>query len=190
MPVSETSPAKLNLQTQALIVLACGMAYFGAFQLNQYWFDWFEFSHGTNWIFIPSGLRLLLVLVLVRMGVIGIVLSSMAINYSFGDPNAHVFNIVTGVISGAAPYLARYLSTTWLKLDTQLTNLTSRAFFKVSILFAVANALMHQVWFYWIGHTENFVGSLTAMTVGDWLGSVLVLATASLCIKLCKIKPE
>ena len=50
------------------------------------------------------------------------------------------------------------------------------------------NALMHQVWFYWIGHTENFVGSLTAMTVGDWLGSVLVLATANLCIKLYKLQ--
>jgi len=189
--MNETATEKVSLRMQAWLVLACGIAYFYAFELNAYWFNhWLEFSRGANWIFIPSGLRLLFVLVLASTGATGIALGSVAINYSFGDPNAHVFNIVTGVISGAAPYLARYLSTTWLKLDTQLTNLTSRAFFKVSILFAVANALMHQVWFYWIGHTENFVGSLTAMTVGDWLGSVLVLATASLCIKLCKIKPE
>ena len=162
--MNETATEKVSLRMQAWLVLACGIAYFYAFELNAYWFNhWLEFSRGANWIFIPSGLRLLFVLVLASTGATGIALGSVAINYSFGDPNAHVFNIVTGVISGAAPYLARYLSTTWLKLDTQLTNLTSRAFFKVSILFAVVNALMHQVWFYWVGHTDNFFGSITAM---------------------------
>ena len=189
--MTEAATDKVSLRMQAWLVLACGVAYFYTFQLNAYWFNhWLEFSRGANWIFIPSGLRLLFVLVLATTGGAGIALGSIAINYSFGDPEAHMFNVVTGLISGAAPCLARHLSITWLKLDTQLTNLTSRTFFKVSILFAVINALMHQVWFYGMGHTENFLGSVTAMSVGDWLGSVLVLAAASLCIKLCKVKPE
>ncbi|MEO0028597.1 MAG: hypothetical protein RJB45_638, partial [Pseudomonadota bacterium] len=37
MPASEASH-KLTLQTQALLVLICAVAYFYAFQLNQYWF--------------------------------------------------------------------------------------------------------------------------------------------------------
>jgi hypothetical protein len=188
MSVSETSAAKLSLHTQALIVLVCGVAYFGAFQLNQYWFDWFEFSHGTNWIFIPSGMRLLLVLVLVRMGVIGITLSSIAINYSAGNPDTHLFNVVTGLISGLSPYLARHLAITWFKLDTQLANLNARIFLKVSILFATVNALAHQLWFFWMGHTQDFIASTLVMVVGDWFGTVLVLATAGLAIKLYKIK--
>ena len=185
----ETATQKVSVHMQAWLVLACGMAYFYAFELNAYWFNhWLEFSRGANWIFIPSGLRLLFVLVLGTTGATGIALGSIAVNYSFGDPNAHVFNIVTGLISGAAPCLARHLSITWLQLDTQLTNLTSRTFFKVSILFAIVNAMMHQAWFYGLGLTENFVGSITAMSVGDWLGSVLVLATANLCIKLYKLQ--
>ena len=185
----ETATEKVSIRMQAWLVLACGVAYFYAFELNAYWFThWLEFSRGANWIFIPSGLRLLFVLVLATTGAAGIALGSIAINYSIGDPNAHLFNIVTGLISGAAPCLARHLSITWLQLDTQLTNLTSRTFFKVSILFAVVNALMHQAWFYAIGQTENFVGSTTAMSVGDWLGSVLVLASANLCIKLYKLQ--
>jgi len=186
---TETSAPKISLRMQAWLVLACGIAYFYAFQLNAYWFNhWLEFSHGTNWIFIPSGLRLLFVLVLASTGATGIALSSIAINYSFGDPSAHVFNVVTGLISGAAPFIARHLSITWLQLDTHLANLTSRTFLKVSVLFAVVNALMHQVWFYWVGHTENFIGSAAVMTLGDWLGTALVLATANLLIRLYKLR--
>ena len=64
---TKSTPTALSLQTEALLVLACGIAYFYAFQLNSYWFDWIEFSHGVNWIFIPSGLRLLFVLVMARL---------------------------------------------------------------------------------------------------------------------------
>ena len=187
MSSSEASE-KLSLQTQALLVLICAVSYFYAFKLNLYWFDWIEFSHGVNWIFIPSGLRLLFVLVMARLGGIGIALSSIAVNYSMGDPEAHVFNIVTGLISGASPCIARYIAITWFKLDTQLANLNSRVFLKISILFAAVNAVMHQLWFFWTGKTQDFVASTLAMGVGDWCGTVLVLATASLCIQLYKLK--
>ena len=186
-----TAPAasrNLSLQAQALLVLFCAIAYFYAFKLNMYWFDWFEFSQGTNWIYIPSGLRLLFVLVIRWLGGLGVALSSIAVNYSYGDPEAHAFNIVTGLISGASPCLASYLCLHWFKLDTQLANLNARVFLNVSILFAVVNALTHQLWYFWNGQTHDFIASTLAMGVGDWFGTVLVLATASLGIKLYKLK--
>ena len=191
MPNSDDANAPLSLHVRALIALACGVAYFYAFKLNMYWFDdWLQFSHGANWIFIPSGLRLLFVLVLASTGATGIALSSIAINYSLGNPDTHLFNIVTGLISGGAPFLARHLSITWFKLDTHLANLNAPTFLKTSILFALTNALLHQLWFFWNARTDNFVGSTLAMAVGDWFGTVLVLASASLVIKLCKFKPK
>ena len=179
---------KLTLQTQILLVLACATAYFYAFQLNLYWFELIEFSHGVNWVFIPSGLRLLFVLVMAWIGGFGIALSSIAINYSYGDADAHIYNIVTGVVSGASPCLARYLAISRFKLDAQLTNLTARDFFKISVLFATVNSVMHQIWFYWSDKTQDFLASTLAMMIGDWFGTVLVLATTSLCIQLYKLK--
>ncbi len=185
MPSSRTSP--ISLHTQASLVVLCGALYFYAFQLNMHWFaDWLEFSPGVNWIFIPSGLRLLFVLVLASTGATGIVLGSLAINYLMGSPDAHVFNLVTSFISGAAPYIARQISLIWLGLDVHLSNLNSNTFLKISIAFALVNALMHQVWFYSVGQTENFIASTIAMATGDWFGTALVLAAASLCIKLVK----
>ncbi len=185
MTASEASH-KLSLQTQALLVLICAVAYFYAFKLNLYWFDWIEFSHGANWVYIPSGLRLLFVLILARIGGVGITLSSIFINYTLGDADAHVFNIVTGLISGASPCIARYLAIRWFHLDPLLFNLTSPDFFKISVLFALMNGLLHQVWFVWMDKTQDFLASTLAMGVGDWFGTVLVLATASLGIQIFK----
>jgi hypothetical protein len=185
MTASEASH-KLTLQTQALLVLICAVAYFYAFKLNLYWFDWIEFSHGANWVYIPSGLRLLFVLILARIGGVGITLSSIFINYTLGDADAHVFNIVTGLISGASPCIARYLAIRWFHLDPLLFNLTSPDFFKISVLFALMNSLLHQVWFVWMDKTQDFLASTLAMGVGDWFGTVLVLATASLGIQIFK----
>ena len=179
---------QLTLQTQTLLVLICAVAYFYAFKLNLYWFDWIEFSHGVNWVYIPSGLRLLFVLIMARLGGIGVALSSVAVNYSYGDPDAHVFNIVTGVLSGASPCIAAYLAIKWFNLDTLLVNLTGRDFFKISVLFAVVNAVLHQLWYFWMDKTQNFLASSLAMVVGDWFGTVLVLATVRLAIQVYKLK--
>jgi hypothetical protein len=173
---------RISLHTQAALALVCAIAYFYAFKLNLYWFDWFEFSPGANWVYIPSGLRLLFVLVLLETGALGIAAASLLINY-LGTPDAHLFNIVTAMLSAGAPYISRYIAVHFLKLSPQLSGLTSVGFFKLSVLFAVVSATLHQIWFSWQGVTDNWLHSALAMGVGDWLGTVLVLAFASLMIK-------
>jgi hypothetical protein len=180
------SLAKISFPTEVLLVLLCGLTYFYAFRLNTYWFEWLEFSRGTNWVYLPSGLRLLFVLVLLRAGAIGIVFGSLIVNYNMGNPDAHVFNIVTALISGGSPYIARQLAVRWTGLDEQLSNVSGRMFFHLSVLFAAVNAFVHQLWFIHQGQTENFIASTAAMAIGDWTGTVLVLATASFAIKAYK----
>ena len=177
---------KIGLHKQVALVLVCAIAYFYAFKLNMHWFDLFEFSPGTNWIFIPSGLRLLFVLVLLEIGALGIVAASLFINYTVGSSDAHAFNIVTALLSAGAPYLSRYIAVHFFKLSPQLAGLTSADFFKISVMFAAVSATLHQLWFYWLGITEHWLNSALVMGVGDWLGTVLVLAFASFMIKSYK----
>lgn len=169
--------------TAPLMVLGSALLYFYAFKLNFELFDWLEFSHGVNWVFLPSGLRLLLVLVLIEYGSLGIVLASIAINYFFKADGDHVFAIVTGLISGLAPLLARKIAIDFFHLSVELEGLTSKVFFKLTVLFAIISPVLHQLWFFWNGKTENFIASTLVMAVGDWFGTVLVLAVASLLVK-------
>jgi len=177
---------KLSLETQTLITLACAVAYFYAYQLNAHYFEGFEFSQNVNWFYIPSGLRLLFVLVLTHMGALGIALGSIAINYMVGTPDAHVFNLGTSLISGGSPYLARFIAIRFFQLNTGLIGLNGKAFFKLTVLFALTNGLLHQIWFFGTGKTNNVITNALVMAAGDWLGTVLVLASASLVIRTVK----
>lgn len=181
--VEKTETHSLRLEYQALLIFLCAGIYFYAFKVNLFLFDWLQFSAGVSWIFIPSGLRLLFVLVLHQTGAIAIALASCLINYTYGVPDAHLFNIVTALISGASPSLARSMAVSFLELSTDLDGLTVQNLFKTSVLFASMSAVLHQLWYFWYGMTPNFMASTFAMLVGDWLGTVLVLTLASLLFK-------
>nr|WP_315229410.1 hypothetical protein [uncultured Limnohabitans sp.] len=165
-------------------MLFCAAIYFYAFKINLFLFDWLNFSSGVSWIFIPSGLRLLFVLVFHQTGALSIALASCLLNYTYGVPDAHLFNIVTALISGLSPWLARFMAVDFFKLSTNLNGLTFYNLFKTSVLFALISAALHQLWFFWSGKTFDFVSSTFVMIVGDWLGTVLVLAFASLLFKI------
>lgn len=177
---------KLSLETQVLITLACAVAYFYAYQLNGHYFEGFEFSQNVNWFYIPSGLRMLFVLVLTHMGALGITLGSIAINYLFGAADAHLFNLGTALISGGSPYLARFLAIRFFHLNTGLIGLNGKAFFKLTVLFALTNGLLHQVWFWVTGKTDSVITSILVMAAGDCFGTILVLASASMVIRTVK----
>jgi hypothetical protein len=177
------TPSSLML---LLITLGSALSYYVIFQLNFFLFDWLEFSNGVNWVFLPSGLRLLIILVLHTYGAVGIMVGSTYINYTLGTSDDHVYNIVTGIISGGAPLIARVISEGLLRLETNLTGLTSNGLLQLSILFAAISATLHQVWYFWIGRTENFVTSTLAMVLGDWLGTVLILSMATLMLRFIR----
>ncbi len=101
-----------------------------------------------------------------------------------GSTDQHLFNIVTAIISGFAPLVARQVCLELFNVDDSLANLNSKALFQLSVIFSLTSALLHQVWFYWNGATEDFIANSLVMAVGDWVGTVLVLATASLLLKL------
>lgn len=178
----DSTASPLSIQSKAALVLACAASYYGLFQLNLLLFTELEFANGVNWVFLPSGLRLLLVLVLAEYGALGLFLGSLFINYAAGSPTDHVFNWVTSLISGFSPYLARGIALDKFHLDIDLHHMSGRVFFKITLLFALISATLHQLWFFWLGHSSNFVVGTLVMFIGDWLGTALVLAFAHLVV--------
>mgnify|MGYP001346210927 CR=1 FL=1 len=57
----------------ALMILLSAFLFVGFFRLNDLLFIAFEHAEGINWIFLPAGFRVLLVLVLGWPGALGIV---------------------------------------------------------------------------------------------------------------------
>lgn len=169
--MSDTPSSRL---TTLITVVGCGVAYALFFLFNHLLFQHLEFTSGVNWIFLPSGLRLSLVLIFLEWGALGIALASIAISYVSYDMSA-VDSLITGGISGLAPWLARRLSLDWLKMDPDIHYLHPRQLIQLALIFSITSPVLHQIWFAWNGAHTHFVQDTGVMILGDLLGTLLVL---------------
>jgi hypothetical protein len=176
----------VNYKYRFLIVAATAIVYFVLYQVNIILFGSLNYSHRVDWVFLPSGLRLTFVLLFALNGAIGIMLASTLLTYLLYFDGSYMNMFISGSLAGFAPLLARQIAIDFLKLDEDLLNFNSYELFKVSVLFAIVSPLIHQLWYFWTGRTDSFLKSVAVMMVGDWFGTVLVLASFGLTLRLIK----
>jgi hypothetical protein len=163
------------------VALGCALAYALFFFFNHLLFDRLEFTRGVNWVFLPSGLRLALVLVFLGTGSMGIALASCAINWFYY--NDHLLgSVVVGIISGYAPWLARRFSIEWLGMDPDIRRLTPMQLLQIAIIFATCSAVLHQLWFAWNTPAMDFIENTAVMVMGDLLGTLIMLLALRLLV--------
>ena len=162
------------------------LIYYLIFYTYKFFFDNLEFSYGVSWVFIPSGIELLLVLVTGIDGALGIVLASFFIgieNYLLH----HLFStFITALISGFSPLLARKISVDLLGLQKNLRNITLRLIIKISFIFGVTSASLHQLWFFYNNKNDDFLISFLMMFVGNIFGTLCVLLLVTLVSEIGK----
>lgn len=170
----------MTILRSSLLVLASALVYYLIFTINRFVFQSLEFSFGVNWIFIPSGVQFLLVLIAVWQGALGIVLASFIIGLENYYLDSLIRTFITALISGLAPLLSRKICFDFLGIDKELLNISAKAIIQMSLVFACLSASLHQIWFFYNGKTEAFTQSLFVMAVGNLLGTALVLGTISI----------
>jgi hypothetical protein len=103
--------------TKISLVLLSALAYYLIFYANKIIFESLEFSYGVNWIFIPSGIQLLLVLILIGEGALGIVLASFIIGLENYYLDSVIRTFITALISGIAPLISRKICFDFLGIE-------------------------------------------------------------------------
>jgi MASE1 len=172
------------------IVVGCFIAYIVLFLMNNYLFGSLGFSEAVSWIYLPSGFRLLFILIFAEWGAVGIALASMVLSGLFHF-NGNLASILgTGLISGLSPLLARYVCRDRLGMDLELRNLTANKLIAVSVVFALMSASMHQVFYTWRGYTPNFIASTAVMAVGDLVGTVIMLYIAKFVVSKIRLEAQ
>jgi hypothetical protein len=63
----------------------------------------------------------------------------------------------------------------FLGLDHEFKVVSPITLLKISLLFATLSALLHQLWFFSQGLTENFLLSFSVMALSNWAGTLVVL---------------
>ena len=142
----------MKLDKKLWVVGVAATIYYLSLLLTAWVLGDLEFSFDVHWVFFPSGFRFVLVLLALESGALGIALGGIFWNYQFHPDLGLDFALITGLVAGFSPWLARQLSVSFLGLDREFKVLSPKTLLKISLLFATLSALLHQLWFYFPSH--------------------------------------
>jgi hypothetical protein len=166
--------------------IVCALVYALLFYVNDWLTAFLEVAPGVNWIYLPAGLRLFLVLIFGLSGAIGIAIVSTLITLGRDLSNDIIGIVGIGLISGFGPYLARLMVIRNLKINADLSNLNIQMIAISVLVFALLSAGLHQLWFVLIGIPSGSFSNAVAMLIGDILGALLFISICKFGIDLYK----
>jgi hypothetical protein len=143
--------------------------------INQLVFTDTSFVRGINWIYLPSGVRLLSTLLVGADGFIGLLVAGLLVDFLYWFPHDPVRAIAGAIFGSLAPYLVYRLALERYNLRASLTNLTPKRLLILAVAYSIANPLLHHIWFALQGDTHNFVESFVMMFAGDLSGALIML---------------
>ncbi|WP_233846794.1 hypothetical protein [Paraburkholderia sp. HD33-4] len=164
-----------SLRLHFLSIAGTAIAFVLSLWINQEVFAHTEFVRGVNWIYLPSGVRLLSTLLLGGDGAIGLLLASWLVDFFYFFPHDPVRSIAGGIIATVGPYAVYRLAREWYGLSALLTNLTAKRLLILAVAYSTANSLLHHIWFALQGNTHDLVQSFFLMCAGDLSGALIML---------------
>ncbi len=170
----------------AKTMIACALIYTLLFYANDWLTAFLEVAPGVNWIYLPAGLRLFLVLIFSLSGALGIAIASTLITFGRDLGNDMISILGIGLISGFSPYLARLLVIRNLKINPDLSNLNAQIIAISVLVFAALSTGLHQVWFVLMDIPSGSPSNAIAMLIGDILGALLFISICKFGIDVYK----
>jgi hypothetical protein len=182
---------KLHLTDLAMVVVAFLM-FVGAFQLNQHLDGIMLYVPGVSLIFIPAGVKLLVILVGRVPAIVGLFIASVYLSMALWtdlQTASLYFFAVASVFSYA---IAAYCVMKLLGIHRDLYNLRYRHIVVLSLAASVLNGIVHNMAYLMEGVTalEAQWGNSAAMALGDFLGCFIVVSLFHTATLLLSKKPQ
>ncbi len=162
-------------------IVVSTLSYLSLYTLNDWLFVSLEFHTGVHWIYLPAGLRLLCTLLMGAEGAIGLFLGSLLIRITTNSNLDSITLFEAAVISAGIPYVI-YRTALFYGMASSLENLSVKSLFVLTFAYALATAFAHSILFRLLGVSENFMGTFTAMFVGDLSGTLIVIYFIKCCL--------
>jgi hypothetical protein len=167
-------------------VLISALLYSALFFFNDWVTETLKYDLGVSWIYLPAGLRLLLILIFGLAGAIGIAAASFAISYFSVFPPDLVTCIGIGLISGFAPLFAKWVVVSNTYISNDLSNLSLQKIILCIVVYALMSSGFHQYWFVLRDLESGSLNHFLVMFVGDVAGSILLIALIKYSIQFVK----
>ena len=163
------------LETAALILISA-LLFIAFFDVNDWAFADMEYREGVNWIFLPAGFRVVLVLVMGLPASMGIMLGTWFIDREGLQASQSSIILLNGVVSGFTPWIIMKVMEHRGKFGTQLTLLNSTQLLNFTLMYAAGNACLHELGWWLMDHASvNLWVDIWPMFIGDAVGALIML---------------
>jgi glucose-6-phosphate-specific signal transduction histidine kinase len=152
----------------------------GLYDINHWvMVDYFEGSPNTAWLFLPAGVRLILIMVFEERSLLGLFLGAMSTGFIFKDLNLPLWLItLTSLVATLAPYLAyRIVKRYQFELDGDLGNLKLDTIISLALGVGLLSTLSHHIVFKLNEGIfgEQKLSSVMIFFAGDMIGTLVIL---------------
>jgi hypothetical protein len=155
-------------------IVVSSLSYLILYTLNDWLFASLEFHTGANWVYLPAGLRLLCTLLMGAEGAIGLFLGSMLISATTSPNMEFTTLLVAAVISAGIPYCI-YRTALFYGMPSSLENLSVKFLLVLIFTYSLLTGFAHSIWFWMQGISDDFLGTLLAMFIGDLSGTLIII---------------
>lgn len=178
---------KINeLMTASAKALAVCLVFLLAFWLNGQLPSAVMVNDHASWIFLPSAVRVLSVLVLGRSAVAGLFAGSLIVNL-FISQETLIAAIILAGITAIAPALGVWVTLRFHGLPPDLSGLRAHHLMWLSVVFSLISVAMFELYFFIDpSHQVSLLHMLPIFT-GDVLGTLIVLTLASVTARLLRV---
>lgn len=129
---------------------------------------------GAHLVHIPSGFKLLFVLLAGWLGALGIATAALIASIVYKFPDEYLLGFELAVANGLAPFIARKWVIAKLDMNDDLSDINAKQLIALGLIFALLNSALNQAILYWNGIHQNFLDGTLVMFIGDITGAYIV----------------
>ena len=133
---------------------------------------------GAHLIHIPSGIKILMVLITGWVGVHAIFCAALLWGLLVAFPEQYALVLLLSLSGAVIPYLVCQYFTQRYSLNDDLSNLTAKVVFFIAIAYSIANSITIQSILYLHAPETNWVNGMVVMFLGDVSGILIVISIA------------
>ena len=174
-----------QLPERAILVLISAVSWAAFTYLNSVAFDFLKEAPGVHLVYMPAGVRLLILLLFGVWGAIGIAIAHPIAVLTQYNPNDVTFLITDSLISGFGGLLVLFVSQKLLGISPSLDGLRAKHLPLLSLMMAIAMPFMFNAAQVVFGYrpVSEVTSNFWPMLLGDFLGCFIVIAVVLLLIK-------
>jgi len=169
-----------------VIVTLSGLAWVTSYIMHQHYLPFLTRAPGIDLIFLPSGVRLIAIMIGGIWAAIGVSVGSLFLTGSEFQTSQLWVILAVAAGSGLFPYLALRVSLWATGVDARLTSLSAAKLPFIGLGVAVGSSILHNLLFSTLGLEtwQAFSGNALAMATGDFVGSLLAVVIVFMILRV------